>query len=330
MSQLLYAGIDVAAAELVLAVCDGGEVFSAERRFPNTAAGIARLKRQLLKLGELKLCLEPTSRYHLAVLQALCAVPQLYVGVANPYAARQFAKASGQRGKTDRTDARALARFALHCAPARYLPPRPVAVELRAITRRQGALIAARSAEKNRLHAAQRGGDPRCVRRSIERQIAQLGREIAALEQTALAVARGDAQLAECYTELLSATGIGQRSALMLLGELSVLPAGLGKRQWVALAGLDPQPVESGSSLHAPRHISRRGSRTLRRVLYMPALVLAQRSGPGRAYYLDLLARGKRPLQALVALMRKLLLAIWGMFESHTTFDPARFYHRSA
>jgi len=28
--------------------------------------------------------------------------------------------------------------------------------------------------------------------------------------------------------------------------------------------------------------------------------------------------------------MRKLLLAIWGMFESHTTFDPARFYHCSA
>ena len=192
------------------------------------------------------------------------------------------------------------------------------------------SLIAARSAEKNRLHAAQRGGDPRCVRLSIERQIAQLGREIATLQQAALDLVRGDQLLAQCFAELLTTKGIATRSALALLGELSVLPAGMGKAQWVAMAGLDPKPQESGKSLCAPRHISRQGNVQLRRALYMPALVMAQRSGPGCAYYQDLLARGKRPLQALVALMRKLLLAIWGMFESHTPFDPARFYHRSA
>jgi transposase len=330
MSQQLYAGIDVAADELVLAVCDASEVFSAEQRFPNTAAGIARLRRHLLKLGELKLCLEPTSRYHLGVLKALGEIPQLSLSVVNPYAARSFARATLKRGKTDRVDAQVLARYGLHCAPHRYCPPRPVAVELRAITRRIEGLTRQRSAEKHRQHAAERGGDPRCVQQSIAQQIAQLTRQLEALQQAALKLVLKDEQLAECYQQLLDVKGIATRSALALLGELSVLPDGMGKAQWVALAGLDPKPQESGSSLHAPRHISRQGNPLLRCALYMPALVMSQRSGPGRAYYRDLLARGKRPLQAIVALMRKLLLAIWGMFESHTTFDPTRFYHRSA
>jgi transposase len=330
MSELLYVGVDVAKDELVVACCDQAEHFQPEQCFPNTKAGIARLKRQLAQLGQLRVCLEPTSRYHLALLAALSSASGISVCVVNPYAARSFARATLKRGKTDRTDAAVLARLALHCAPAPYTPARPAALALRAITRRLTSLIEQRTAEKNRLHAAQRGGDPRCVIQSIQRQIVQLTRQLEELERAALALLKQDELLKACFDLLLSVKGIGQRSALLLLGELSVLPAGLGKAQWVALAGLDPKPCESGSALNAPRHISRQGNVFLRRALYMPALSSATRSGPAQAFYQSLLARGKKPLQALVALMRKLLLAIWGMFQSNQPFDPARFYHQSA
>jgi transposase len=330
MIEPVYAGIDVAKDELVLAVCDEQEVFQPERRFPNTKPGIRRLVRHLVQLGEVRSGLEPTSRYHLALLSALAAEPRVVVSVVNSYAARSFARATLIRGKTDRVDAQVLARFVLHCAPAPYLPPRPVTLKLRAITRRVVQLIAQCTAEKNRQHASDCGADPLCVRRSLKRQIAALTREIDRLERQALKLVQAEAELAWRYRLLLSIKGVAQRSALQLLGELGVLPLSMSKQHWVALAGLDPKPQESGQSQAKPRHISRQGHSTLRRALYMPALCAANCRGPARAFKQDLQARGKRPLQILVALMRKLLCAIWGLFETHSPFDPAKFYHRSA
>ena len=211
MPEQVYAGIDVAQDELVLACGDASECFAAELRFPNTPAGIARLARHLAKLGELRVCLEPTSRYHLAVLAALGRAPRLSLSVVNPYAARSFARATLIRGKVD---AQVLARYALHCAPAPYTPPRPAALELRAITRRSSALLKTRTAEKNCLHAAQTGGDPRCVLTSIHSQLAHLTGQIAALERAALKLLQQDEQLGACYGLLLSVKGIAKRSAL--------------------------------------------------------------------------------------------------------------------
>jgi transposase len=45
------------------------------------------------------------------------------------------------------------------------------------------------------------------------------------------------------------------------------------------------------------------------------------------AFYEHLLARGKTKMQALVAVMRKLLHAIFGMFKHHQTFDGCKVYN---
>jgi hypothetical protein len=59
--------------------------------------------------------------------------------------------------------------------------------------------------------------------------------------------------------------------------------------------------------------------------------MVSARSEPHvRAYYEHLIARGKKPLQANVAVMRKLLHAIHGMFSSQSTFRGEKFYAISA
>ena len=152
----------MAEQQFVLAVCDAGEVFSiAERRFANDAAGIRQLRRLLSTLGALRVCLEPTSRYHLALLDVLSALKQVSCHLAPPLAVHHFAQACGRGAKTDPLDARNLARFVLHCAPPAYQPPPAQALRLRAITRRVAALIAQRTAELNRLHCAKRAGAAR-------------------------------------------------------------------------------------------------------------------------------------------------------------------------
>src|SRR5262249_32342581 len=109
------------------------------------------------------------------------------------------------------------------------------------------------------------------------------------------------------------------------LSEVAVLPAELSVRQWVAHAGLDPRPMRSGSSVHPPVHISKRGNVYLRRALFMPALVAVRRNVAVQRFATALTTRGKAPLAILVAVMRKLLHAIYGMLKTDTDFDGEKF-----
>ncbi len=102
-------------------------------------------------------------------------------------------------------------------------------------------------------------------------------------------------------------------------------PPTLGVRQWVAQAGLDPRPIRSGSSVHPPVRMSKRGNVYLRRTLFMPALVAVRRNVPVQRFAAELTARGKAPLQVLVAVMRKLLHAIYGMLKTDSDFDGEKF-----
>ncbi len=98
-------------------------------------------------------------------------------------------------------------------------------------------------------------------------------------------------------------------------------------KQWVALAGLDPRTHESGSSVSKPPRLSKAGNRYLRLALFMPALSAALHEPNVRAFYHHLIeARGLKKIQALCAVMRKLLLAIHAMLKTHTPFDGSRFY----
>ena len=72
--------------------------------------------------------------------------------------------------------------------------------------------------------------------------------------------------------------------------------------------------------------ISKVGNRHLRRALYMPALVTSRRQPQVREFYERLQKRGKNKQQALLAVARKLLHAIYGMFRTQQSFDGTRLF----
>ncbi len=110
------------------------------------------------------------------------------------------------------------------------------------------------------------------------------------------------------------------------MAELSTLPGDMDVRQWVAHAGIDPMQFQSGTSVDKPSRISRRGNAHLRRALFLPALVAVQHEPNVNAFYEKLLGRGKSKMQANVAVMRKLLHAIYGMLKHDRDFDGEKFY----
>lgn len=99
----------------------------------------------------------------------------------------------------------------------------------------------------------------------------------------------------------------------------------MSARQWVAYAGLDPKPFESGGTAK-PRRLSKQGNRYLRDGMYMPALVAICYDPHVKAYYQHLIEQGKKPKQAIAAVMRKLLVAIWAMFHDDQEWQPEKFY----
>ncbi len=133
-----------------------------------------------------------------------------------------------------------------------------------------------------------------------------------------------DADLARQFRLLQTTPGVAQVSAVQLLGELAVLPATLDARQWVAQSGLDPRQHRSGTSVEWAPRLSKLGNRRLRRALYMPALVAVRHDPHLRGFYERLCSHGKAPLQALAAVMRKLLHAFHAMFHLDQPYDGAR------
>jgi transposase len=87
--------------------------------------------------------------------------------------------------------------------------------------------------------------------------------------------------------------------------------------------GLDPQPVESGTSVRRRATISRMGDRMLRRRLFMSSLGGIRGHNVLRAFYDRLAGRGKPKKLALAAAARKILVWAWAVFQQHTAFDPA-------
>lgn len=322
----LCCGIDVSAAQLVVALQgEGGKWL--QPSFPNRASGHQALIVWLQRIGtRVRVCLEATGLYSLDLALALHAASGIDVAVLNPKTVNRFA-ATLCRSKTDPADAQVLAEYARRMPFQSWHPPQAAALELRTITRHIAALTQQHTRQSNRLHAASASTTGSgCVQQDLKRSLRDLERRVEKMRRAALAVIELDAELGPRFALLLSMPGIGEISALNLLGELALLAPSLTVRQWVAHSGLDPAHHDSGTSVHKRSRISRAGNRYLRRALYMPALVAVRHDPHLRAFYQALLARHKAKLQALIAVARKMLHAIFGMFRWRTSSNGSRLF----
>ena len=322
-----FAGIDVSARELSVALRRGkDEDKPAMAKFSNHPSGHKALIAHLLRGGRrVRVCLEASGNYSLDLALTLQAHRQVEISVINPRRARRFAESLGQRSKTDPVDARVLCEYAARMPWVAWQPPSSVALHLRAVARAIADLGVIHTQQNNRAHAsAASQALPVLVVKEMQRHQKYLEQRMTRLRREALRLIAGDSELDRRFRLMLTTTGIAETSALQILGELAVLPDMLDARQWVAFSGLDPRLFKSGKSVEKRPRISRGGSRHLRRALYMPALVALRRDPYLRRFYQNLLARGKARLQAVVAVMRKLLHALFAMFRTNQPYDGSK------
>jgi transposase len=319
------AGIDVGAEELVLVIIKNGKPFDPQK-FSNTPADRARLVKKLVKLPGIVVCLEATGIYHFDLAIALHDAGVLLM-VVNPKASHNFAKVLMKNSKTDAVDAHTLAEYAARMDFVAWTRPSDETLNLRSFARRINALTGQKAAAKNHLHALTSTQEtPKAVLRDAKLAITQLEKRIDRLTADALILIGKHSELTRILALLIGIKGIGETSAIALMGELLLLPPGLSHREWVKFAGLDPRSFDSGKSVHKKTRISKAGNAHIRSALYMPALSAKQHDPHVKAYFQHLVDNGKKPLQAVCAIMRKLLHAIHGMLKHNKPYDNTRFY----
>ena len=304
-----YAGIDVSAAHLDMAVLPSGE----EGRFSNDLQGIKILTDRLASMAEVLVVLEATGGLELPVVVELAAVG-VEVVVINPRQVRDFARATGKLAKTDALDAQVLARFGEAVKPPVRPLPDATLRELRALTTRRHQLTQMLTAEGNRLRAA-----PQRVQPQIKEHILWLKRQIKDLDKDLRNSIRSSPLWRAQENLLRSAPGIGPVVSSVLLAQLPELGV-LNRSQISALVGVAPLNRDSGT-LRGKRKVWG-GRASVRAALYMAALVATRYNPVIKAFYQRLLQAGKPKKVALTACMRKLLTILNVMMRDQRPWSP--------
>lgn len=308
-TPLVFVGIDVSKARLDVGVRPSDERTSV----PYDAPGIATLLVQLTQLQPTRIVMEATGGLERPLVRALmdAALPVI---VVNPRQVRDFAKATGQWAKTDTLDAQGLARFAEVIQPSLRVIPDAQTQELAALLARRRQVLAMQGAEQHRLDRA-----PDRVRKRIEVHVRWLRDELARLDADLDDLIQ-QSPVWRAREELLqSVPGIGPVMSRTVLAELPELGL-LNRKQIAALVGVAPFNRDSGR-LRGHRTIWG-GRASVRRALYMAALVATRWNPVIRVFYQRLRAAGKAPKVALVAAMRKLLTILNAMVHAGTPWQP--------
>lgn len=287
-------GIDVSKDRLDVAVRPSGEAFVVARN----AAGLEELVGRLAALAPGLVALEATGGFETVAAAALAAAG-LPVVVVNPAQIRAFARAVGQRAKTDPIDAVVIAHFAEATRPT----PRPLPDEatrlLADLVARRRQIVAMIGAERQRETRA-----PARLRKSIARLLRALEKELSALDRDIDDSVRGSPVWREKEDLLASVPGVGPIIARTMLAELPELGS-LSRRQIAALAGLAPFTRQSGQ--WRGRSFIGGGRPAVRSALFMGAMVARRHNPVLKAFFDRLVDAGKPRMVALIATARKLL-----------------------
>src|SRR3954467_7220933 len=320
-------GLDVHRDFCVVAICEEGEVRSGER-VPSTPEGLAVLAASLLASDRVALevtgsCWEVARILEPHVDRVIVVSPD-DTGIAQA------------RAKTDRLDARTLARLLWSGElESVWMPDERCRVLRRRLARRE-QLVRSRSRAKNEVQAGlQRRlrGKPPCTdlfgvkgrrwlaglelpleeHESVEagiRQIDFLDGEIAAVERL---IAQQALQWPE-IRRLMTVPGVNLICAASFIAAIGDVTRFFTSRKLVAYLGLDPKVRQSGEAPARSGRISKRGSAAARWALVEAAWSVVLQPGPLHAFYDRTRARRGHG-KAIVATARKLAVLFWCMLK---------------
>jgi len=324
-----WMGIDVAKNTFDAAVwtpLELGEERSSRKlpthSFPRTPEGVAACLAWARQYATdcLGAVMEATGKYSIQIAQWFAATePMVQPAIINPRLAKAFAQSLSVNNRNDKTDARTLARYGAERQPAPFTLPTPDMEQLRDLTRYRQTLVEALTEQKNR---DAEGAVSAAVRHMRTRLMGQLKRDIARIEKEIRNALKKLPEVQSDIDKLDGIFGVGLVTAVTVITELGDLRRFRRARQLTAFAGLAPTSHDSGTSVHRKSHTSKNGPTRVRRVLYLAAMAAIKGDNDFAELYQRMTAAGKKPMVAIVAVMRKLLLVMRAILISGKAYNP--------
>lgn len=305
----VYAGVDVSKDRLD---ADWGHC----KAYPNSTKGIMALLKRLKSAGVTLVVVESTGGYEQGVVGALQAA-EIPVAVVNPFRTKKFAESLGYKAKTDRIDAKILRMYAERIQPEpRALVPERVKT-MKLLLERRLQLVEMVVAEKNR-----RQSPLQCSRTkaSVRRLLKVLQREIKGIELEVSALITANQDLSLIADTVQAEKGVGPVLTLAILADLPEIGT-LNRAQVASLVGVAPFDRQSGKTDSQRR--ARGGRKRLRHTLYMATVCAIRRNQRLKAFFINLVKRGKKKMVALVATMRKFVIRLNSLVRDLRQKNPA-------
>lgn len=286
-------------------------------RIGNDEAGWSALIGLLRSLGDqpgIVVAFEATGGYELGLRQSLLEAG-FEVRRLNPLRVRLYARSLGRYAKNDRIDARLIARYAeaADTTPDILDPAREHLAELVSHRHR---LVDERVAVGNQLHTLR--SVP--LQEQNRKRLLLIEHQIEATDALILAAIAAVPDFLAKVQLLKTLKGIKDITAMALVALLPELGR-LSRRAIAALVGLAPFDHDSGK-FKGTRSITG-GRAAVRTALYMAARAAARSKSPLGDFYKRLIAAGKLPKVATVALMRKMLVTLNAMIRDNEPWKHA-------
>jgi len=298
-----FVGVDVSKAHLDIHIHPAKKVF----RIKNDKDGLKSLHSILSKHEIEQVVCEASGGYENPMLKFI-AQKGYKTWRVDPRRIKAFIASEGVKAKTDAIDAKMIALFASQKSCS-YVPNQKSEQEeeLTALIKERSDLVDLIATEMKRSHQASDG----IVQKFIQKRISFMKKQIKKLESIIDKLIKANAELKNKLTIAESMPGVGRVTATTILAYVPELGT-VDSKQAAALVGVAPYTKQSGAF---KGHASISGGRSApRRVLFMAALTAAKHNSKFKEFYERLIKCGKKPMVALVALMRKIVVILNAMF----------------
>lgn len=272
----------------------------------NTSETISEFVKQL---ADDPLCtlvvMEATGGYERGLLDLLHEL-KIDCAVVNPLRVRQFAKGCGKLEKTDKIDAQMLAEYGAVVPCKLHQQPSEARRKLQRLVQRRSQILSHLQAEENRLRLE----EDQEMQAMIQTAITFYKQQRKEIDKAITKAINNSKELKQQSELLRSCPGVGPVTTAVLLAELPELGT-VNRGQAAKLVGVAPIANDSGE--RTGKRKTHAGRKKIRKVLYMAALVATQKNQRFKRFYQSLLLRGKPKKVALIAVARKMLIALNSM-----------------
>jgi transposase len=321
-------GIDVSKLNLSLSLGYLNEKLVKEFRsrpdVPNNVSGYKELLKWLRKSVDgnvdMLVVMEATGVYHQGIAHYLHE--QGYaVCVMQSGRVKRYAQSLEQRSKTDALDSRMLSMLGLERNIRLWHPPSEELRELRALSRERSCLLKDRTMENNRQGAIDSGAysNKKALKRHKNR-LKLLNTQIEIIEKEMQELTSKNDALERKIGFMMSIPGISYISAATVVGETLGFESMENAKQLTCYAGYDIVLRESGSFKGKTR-ISKKGNSHIRAALHMPSMTCVRCNPTLKQFYDRLKPQKAKPLVALVAVQRKLLILMYTLWKNEEIYD---------